>query len=33
MKLGLYALVGGIVVFIWSALAHMVLPMGEMGIQ
>jgi hypothetical protein len=26
-------IVGGIVVFAWSALAHMVLPIGEMGVK
>jgi len=25
-------LVGGIVVFIWSAFSHMVLPLGEAGL-
>ncbi len=29
----LAALVGGIVMFAWGALAHMVLPIGEMGIS
>lgn len=27
------ALVGGLVVFIWGAIAHMVLPLGEMGLK
>jgi hypothetical protein len=27
------ALVGGMVVFIWGAISHMVLPLGEMGLK
>jgi hypothetical protein len=28
----LAALVGGIVVFVWGAVSHMALPLGEMGL-
>ena len=33
MRLLLAGIVGGIVVFIWGAITHVVLPLGEMGIQ
>jgi hypothetical protein len=33
MRVIIAAIVGGIVVFAWNAVAHMVLPLGEMGIQ
>src|SRR6185295_9013897 len=29
----LAAIVGSIIVFVWSAVAHMVLPIGEMGVK
>ena len=32
-KLLLPAILGGLVVFIWSAIAHMVLPIGGMGLK
>lgn len=33
MKSVLAAIVGGLVVFVWSAIAHMALPIGTMGIS
>jgi hypothetical protein len=33
MKVLIAGILGGIVVFIWGAITHMVLPLGEMGIQ
>ncbi len=32
-KVLLPGILGGLVVFIWSAIAHMVLPIGEMGLK
>jgi hypothetical protein len=32
-KILLPGILGGLVVFIWSAIAHMVLPIGEMGLK
>lgn len=32
-KVILGGVLGGVVLFIWGALSHMVLPIGEMGIQ
>ncbi len=33
MRLLIAAIIGGIVMFIWSAVAHMALPIGEMGMK
>ena len=33
MRIGIAALLGAIVVFFWQFLAHMVLPIGEMGFR
>jgi hypothetical protein len=33
MRIGIAALLGAIVVFLWQFLAHMVLPIGEMGFR
>lgn len=33
MRLLIAAIIGGIVMFIWGAIAHMALPIGEMGMQ
>jgi hypothetical protein len=33
MRILLAGVLGGIVVFIWGAITHVVLPLGEMGIQ
>lgn len=33
MRIFLAALFGGIAMFIWSAIAHMALPLGEAGLQ
>lgn len=33
MRLLIAALIGGIVMFVWSAVAHMALPIGEMGMK
>lgn len=33
MRLVIAAIVGGIVMFVWQAVAHMALPIGEMGMK
>jgi hypothetical protein len=33
IRIILAAIVGGVVVFIWGAVAHMILPIGDMGIR
>ncbi|TKR33277.1 hypothetical protein FCE95_02920 [Luteimonas gilva] len=33
MRLLIAAIVGGIVMFVWQAVAHMALPLGEMGMK
>ena len=33
MRIYIAGLIGGIVLFVWGAVSHMVLPVGEMGIQ
>jgi hypothetical protein len=33
MRIIIAAIVGGIIVFVWSAVAHIVTPLGTMGIQ
>ena len=33
MRIGIAALLGAIVIFVWQFLAHMVLPIGEMGFR
>jgi hypothetical protein len=33
MRIIIAAIVGGIIVFVWSAIAHIVTPLGTMGIQ
>ncbi|HSS06640.1 MAG TPA: hypothetical protein VLK83_05815, partial [Rhodanobacteraceae bacterium] len=33
MRIGIAALLAAIVIFIWQFLAHMVLPIGEMGFR
>lgn len=33
MRIGIAGLLGGIVMFVWGALSHMVLPLGEMGLR
>ena len=33
MRLVIAAIVGGIVMFVWGAVAHMALPIGEMGMR
>jgi hypothetical protein len=33
MRIVVAAIVGGLIVFIWGAVAHMALPMGEMGLS
>lgn len=33
MRLVIAAIVGGIVMFVWGAVAHMLLPIGEMGMK
>lgn len=33
MRLVIAAIIGGIVMFIWGAVAHMALPIGEMGMK
>lgn len=33
MRIIVAAIVGGIIVFVWGAVAHMALPMGEMGLS
>ncbi len=33
MRLLIAAIVGGIVMFVWQAVAHMTLPIGEMGVK
>lgn len=33
MRLAIAAIIGAIVMFIWSAVAHMALPIGEMGMK
>ena len=32
MRVIIAGLLGGLIIFIWGAFAHMVLPLGEMGI-
>jgi hypothetical protein len=33
MRIFMAGLIGGVVFFLWAAIAHMVLPIGEMGMQ
>ncbi|TWI12767.1 hypothetical protein [Aerolutibacter ruishenii] len=33
MRIAIAALIGGIVMFLWGAVAHTVLPLGEMGMR
>lgn len=33
MRIVIAGLIGGIVMFVWSAVAHMVLPLGEVGMK
>jgi hypothetical protein len=33
MRIVIAGIIGGIVMFIWTAVAHMVLPIGEMGVE
>ncbi|HEY7215873.1 MAG TPA: hypothetical protein VIC28_14695 [Thermoanaerobaculia bacterium] len=32
-RIAIAAIVGGLIVFVWSAISHMLLPLGEMGIS
>lgn len=32
-RIAIAAIAGGVIVFVWSAIAHMLLPIGEMGIS
>jgi hypothetical protein len=32
-RITIAAIVGGVIVFVWSAVAHMLLPLGEMGVS
>lgn len=33
LRIGAAAVVGGVIVFMWGAFSHMVLPIGEMGVR
>ena len=33
MRVLISGLIGGLVFFVWAAVAHMVLPIGEMGMK
>jgi hypothetical protein len=32
-RIAIAAIVGGLIVFVWSAISHMLLPLGEMGVS